>query len=97
MSIKILVNFFLTNGERDPERSAQQRAHTVAKWQNQDSNPSPAVYTNPLGQLCSCSQGPVRVRFILLLSRTAWRAWYFNLVTNLEPFTCEVNSSELSK
>lgn len=32
-----------------PERSAQQRAHTEAKWQSQDSNPSSVVRANTSG------------------------------------------------
>ena len=50
----------LTHGEIDPERSAQRRAHTLVKWQSQDSNLSPAVWPKPGGPALFCSQGPVR-------------------------------------
>lgn len=32
---------FLTNGERDPERSAEQEAHTVPKWAEPEINTKP--------------------------------------------------------
>ena len=41
MSIEALREFFLTNGERDSERSVEQEAHTVAEWAEPGFNTKP--------------------------------------------------------
>lgn len=55
---------------RHPERSAPQSAHTEAERLSQDSNPSPAVCTNPSGPGCVLLGWPARAR--LTLTALGW-------------------------